>query len=321
MTFLWIKNTKVDNNRRYEKLHKIKISAYILLLCSLLLFTLSFPTYASVSGGLEWRYRTDGDYTMDAIKIDMDVTNHWSLQGSYDQENKDLAADVLYKTKVGSRIEPYMGLGVRDLLQESDKELSVGEKMELVAGLVLNISPNPKTGLFLNVEVKAVPDTVFHDSNPDILKPTISFALNYRIPKFPERNTKMKPPSNIDKKDFELLARVVAAEAGDEPFEGQVAVAAVVLNRTGSREFPGTIRGVIYQTNQFKCVPKLNSITPTDSCYQATLAALKGQDPSHGALYYYNPRLSSPEGLAYFRSAKLRVTARIGNHIFLTDGR
>ncbi len=295
----------------------------IILLLLLLLLTISFPAYANVSAGLEWRYRDDNhNYSLDALKVDLDLTEHWAFQGSYDQENKDLAADFLYKTKVGSRIEPYLGIGIRDLLQESDKKLSVGEKMEMVAGVAFNVSPNPKTGIFLNVEIKAVPDTAFHDSNPDILKPTISFALNYRIPsfRFPKRSSKMKPPSNLDKEDFELLARVVTAEAGDEPFEGQVAVAAVVLNRVSSGEFPGTIRGVIYQTNQFKCLPKLNTTIPTDSCYQATIAALNGQDPSRGALFYYNPRLSSREGLAYFRSAKLRVTTRIGNHIFLTKG-
>ncbi len=287
------------------------------------MFTISFPAYASVSTGLEWRYHdADDHFSLDALKIDLDITKHWALQGSYDQENKDSAVDILYKARAGSRIEPYLGLGVRDLSQESGSKLSVGERMEMVAGVNLNISPNPRTGMFLSMEVKAVPDTVFHDSNPDILKPTFSLALNWRIPsfRFPTRNQKIKPPSSLDKKDFELLARVVAAEAGNEPYEGQVAVAAVVLNRAGSGEFPDTISGVVYQTNQFKCLPRLNSITPSDSCYQAVVDALKGDDPSHGALYYYNPKLSSPEGLEFFRTAKLRVTARIGHHIFLTDG-
>lgn len=294
----------------------------ILLLLVMLLFTISFPAYASVSAGLEWRYQeADGNYSMNTLKVALDVTQHWALQGSYDQDNKDLAADVLYRTKISSRIDPYLGLGVRDLLQESDSQLSVGERMEFVAGVILNVSPNPKTGMFLNIEVKAVPDTVFHDSNPDILKPTVSIALNYRIPnyRFPKHKTKIKPPSSINQKDFELLARVVTAEAGDEPYEGQVAVAAVVLNRVNSGEFPNTIRGVIYQNNQFKCVPKLPDTTPTDSSYQAISDALRGEDPSHGALYYYNPKISSPEGLAWFQTAKLKVTAQIGHHVFLID--
>ncbi|HBF36580.1 MAG TPA: hypothetical protein DDW50_04600 [Firmicutes bacterium] len=300
-------------------MHQIKI----LLLLVMLLFMISFPAYANVSAGLEWRYQDeDNSYSLNTVKIAADVTQHWMLQTSYDEDNKDLAGDVLYRTRAGSRIQPYLGLGVRDLLQKSDSQLSVGERLEVIAGVALNVGPNPKTGLFLNMEVKAVPDTMFHDSNPDILKPTISLALNFRIPnyRFPKRRNKIKPPSSFDQKDVELLAKVVTAEAGDEPFEGQIAVAAVILNRLNSGDFPDTIPGVVYQNNQFKCVPKLPRITPSDSSYQATIAALNGQDPSYGALYYYNPKLSSPEGLKFFQTANLKVTARIGHHIFLTDG-
>jgi N-acetylmuramoyl-L-alanine amidase len=286
-----------------------------------LLFTMTLPAYAGVSTGLEWQYRADGDGSMNAVNLGLDVTKHWSIKGNYNHDKDFLTADFIYSKNAGSRVEKYLGFGVRDVLQKSAEQLSVGEKIEVVAGLALNLGFNPRSGVFLTIEAKAVPDTLFHDANPDFLKPTVSISLNYRIPSYPtpKRKTQAITPANISASDFQLLARLITAESGDEPLEGQVAVAAVVLNRVNDSGFPNTIQGVIYQDGQFKCLPKLSSIIPTESSFQAAAAALNGQDPSHDALYYYNPKLSSPEGLAFFNSGKLRTTVKIGNHVFMTD--
>lgn len=287
----------------------------ITLLFMMLLLTASLPAYASVSTGLAWQSQDGGDYSMEAVKVDLNLSKHWTVQGSYDWENENLSADVLYKPKTDTWFRPYIGIGVRDIMQRADSELSLGDKAEVVAGAELGLRSNKQSGFFLSMEVKAVPSTLFDDSDADILKPVVSVALNYRFPS----QRRIRAPQDISKSDFELLARLVAAEAGNEPFEGQVAVAAVVLNRVNSGKFPATIRGVIYQNNQFTSLPKLPGITPSESCYQATTAALNGQDPSRGALYYYNPRTCSREGLAFFRSGKLKTTTKIANHIFLTD--
>lgn len=90
--------------------------------------------------------------------------------------------------------------------------------------------------------------------------------------------------------DHRLLAKLVYAEARGESYKGQVAVAAVVLNRVSSSEFPNTISGVVYQSGAFSCVSNgsINN-TPDSSCIRAAREALNGWDPTGGCLYYYNP--------------------------------
>lgn len=90
--------------------------------------------------------------------------------------------------------------------------------------------------------------------------------------------------------DVELLARLISAEARGEPYTGQVAVGAVVLNRVESPAFPNSMSGVIYQSGAFTCLQDgqfWGSVS--DSAYQAARDALNGWDPSGGAIYYFNP--------------------------------
>lgn len=91
-------------------------------------------------------------------------------------------------------------------------------------------------------------------------------------------------------KDVTLLARVINGEARGEPYEGQVAVGAVVLNRTRSPQFPSTIAGVIYQPGAFTAIVdgQINA-TLRETSIKAARDALNGWDPSGGALYYFNP--------------------------------
>ncbi|MBR1660024.1 MAG: spore cortex-lytic enzyme [Oscillospiraceae bacterium] len=90
--------------------------------------------------------------------------------------------------------------------------------------------------------------------------------------------------------DVALLARLISAESRGEPYSGQVAVGAVVLNRMKHPSFPNTMSGVIYQNNAFTCVSDGQFNQPVeDSCYQAARDALNGWDPSGGAIYYFNP--------------------------------
>ena len=90
--------------------------------------------------------------------------------------------------------------------------------------------------------------------------------------------------------DEYLLAKCVYAEARGEPYVGQVAVAAVVLNRVRSASFPNTIAGVIYQPWAFTCVNdgQIN-LSPDNNAIKAAKDALNGWDPTNGCLYYYNP--------------------------------
>ena len=88
----------------------------------------------------------------------------------------------------------------------------------------------------------------------------------------------------------ELLARVISAEARGEPYSGQVAVGAVILNRVEHPSFPNTIAGVVYQPGAFTCMVDGQIDQPVaDSAYRAARDALNGADPSGGAIYYFNP--------------------------------
>jgi len=90
--------------------------------------------------------------------------------------------------------------------------------------------------------------------------------------------------------DVDLLARLISAEARGEPYTGQVAVGAVVLNRVESPAFPNSLSGVIYQSGAFTCLSDGQFWGEvTDSSYKAARDALNGWDPTGGALYYFNP--------------------------------
>ena len=112
--------------------------------------------------------------------------------------------------------------------------------------------------------------------------------------------------------DVYLLARIISAEARGEPYNGQVAVGAVVLNRVRHPSFPDTLSGVIYQTDAFTAVSDGQFDQPiAESAYRAAQDALNGSDPSGGALYYFNPATATS---AWIWSRPLIVT--IGNHRF-----
>lgn len=90
--------------------------------------------------------------------------------------------------------------------------------------------------------------------------------------------------------DVALLARVISAEARGEPYAGQVAVGAVILNRIEHPSFPSTLAGVVYQPGAFTCMADGQIDQPVaESARRAAQEALGGSDPSGGAIYYFNP--------------------------------
>ena len=118
--------------------------------------------------------------------------------------------------------------------------------------------------------------------------------------------------SSTNSSDLNLLSRLVYGEARGEPYTGQVAVAAVVLNRVKSSSFPNTIAGVIYQSGAFDVVSdgQIN-LTPNDTAKKAAQDALNGWDPSNGAIYYFNPSTATNK---WIWSRPMTVT--IGKHRF-----
>ncbi|MGN1134547.1 MAG: spore cortex-lytic enzyme [Oscillospiraceae bacterium] len=112
--------------------------------------------------------------------------------------------------------------------------------------------------------------------------------------------------------NINLLARIISAEARGEPYTGQVAVGAVVLNRIKHPSFPDTLSGVIYQNGAFTAIVDGQFNEPiADSAYKAAQDALNGWDPTGGCVYYYNPSKTSN---AYMHSKPTVMV--IGSHRF-----
>lgn len=112
--------------------------------------------------------------------------------------------------------------------------------------------------------------------------------------------------------DLYLLARTIYAEGRGEPYTGQVAIGAVVMNRVRSPQFPNTISGVVYQRHAFTAVSdgQIN-LTPDDKAMKAARDAMNGWDPTGGALYYYNPAVATSSWI--FDRQTITV---IGRHVF-----
>ena len=125
-------------------------------------------------------------------------------------------------------------------------------------------------------------------------------------------NSSNSSSSSSNSTNLNLLSRLVYGEARGEPYSGQVAVAAVVLNRVKSSSFPNTVSGVIYQSGAFDVVSdgQIN-MTPNETAKKAAQDAINGWDPSYGAIYYFNPNTATSAWI-WSRPA----TVVIGNHRF-----
>lgn len=151
---------------------------------------------------------------------------------------------------------------------------------------------------------------LWHDNRliSDMLKPGQSLVIPYTgvipannayaaPPKIEVKSARFLPTEHLggsfSPDQISLLAHLVQAEAGNQPFVGQVAVAAVVLNRLKSPEFPQTLEQVILQPGQFESVSNgTYRLAPSPNARMAVEAALNGWDPTDGALYFYNPALT-----------------------------
>ncbi|MFD0587091.1 cell wall hydrolase [Paenibacillus sp. GCM10027627] len=116
----------------------------------------------------------------------------------------------------------------------------------------------------------------------------------------------------IYRHELELLAKIIHAESRGEPYEGQVAVGAVVLNRLDSTAFPDTVKGVIEQPRAFTAVDDGQySLKPDKKAYRAAMDAMRGIDPTNGAMYYFNPKTATSSWIW-----SRQQTGKIGRHLF-----
>ncbi|MFX4261344.1 cell wall hydrolase [Pelotomaculum propionicicum] len=127
-----------------------------------------------------------------------------------------------------------------------------------------------------------------------------------------ESDVQVSRSTDADRYSVYILAQVIEGEAADEPYEGKVAVGAVILNRSESSQFPNSIPGVINQMGAFESVSNGQYQRPlSEESMQAAVDALNGQDPSDGALYFWNPAKSTSTWV-WSRP----VVRTIGNHVF-----
>lgn len=121
-----------------------------------------------------------------------------------------------------------------------------------------------------------------------------------------------KSSGGFSKNDIQLMANAVYGEARGEPYIGQVAVAAVILNRLESDQFPQSVSGVIFQPGAFTAVTDGQIwLTPNETAKKAVMDAINGWDPSNGCLYYFNPETATSKWIWSRPQVK-----RIGKHIF-----
>jgi N-acetylmuramoyl-L-alanine amidase len=119
-------------------------------------------------------------------------------------------------------------------------------------------------------------------------------------------------PSGYSQNDIQLMARAVYGEARGESYTGQVAIAAVILNRVQSASFPNSIAGVIYEPGAFTAVAdgQIN-LTPNETAKKAVIDAINGWDPTGNAIYYFNPATATNKWIWSRPQIK-----QIGKHIF-----
>ncbi|CAN7740600.1 spore cortex-lytic enzyme [Paenibacillus sp. LjRoot56] len=116
----------------------------------------------------------------------------------------------------------------------------------------------------------------------------------------------------VNQAELDMLAKVIYSEARGESYEGQVAVGAVVMNRLKSSQFENTIQGIVFEVGAFTAVSDGQyNLTPDSQAYKAALEAVRGWDPTGGALYYFNPKTATSAWI-WTR----QQTVQIGNHIF-----
>ncbi|UXZ09543.1 cell wall hydrolase [Clostridium perfringens] len=119
---------------------------------------------------------------------------------------------------------------------------------------------------------------------------------------------------SLTKDDIYLMSQVVYAESKGEPFDGKIAVASVILNRTTDSQFPDTIHGVITQKNAFSCVRNGKiDVVPDGDSYNAVLKAIEGYDPTDEALYFYNPKIAT---CSWMKGVEKTGEKSIGQHVF-----
>ncbi|MFZ5944508.1 MAG: cell wall hydrolase [Bacillota bacterium] len=218
--------------------------------------------------------------------------------------------DTLFK--IGQRY----GISYQSIMQENGLQSS-----NIVPGMYLNIAAKPGSSNLYTVKAG---DTLFllakgYGTTVDAIKRengissnTIKIGQKLRIPISAATPSRSHSNYNFTQEELDMMAKAVYGEARGELYSGQVAVAAVILNRLESSEFPNTVRGVIFEPWAFTAVHDGQYyLTPDATSRRAVRDAINGHDPTGGALYYWNP-VTATNKWVWSRP----IITTIGKHVF-----
>lgn len=299
----------------------------------LIFLLLLIPTYISISvqAGPEFKLI----YVVQEGDTLSEIANNYSVSQNDLREYNDIKGTDMIR--LGQELLIPLKIEEKDsheweMTLFSDRKKSTFDAISFDLGQVYSIRVNPGQSLpEVNIPASkliqyhvGVGDTLYdlaRDFNTSI---NIIMALNKLESSVIRVRSTIKLPINnltprqvlqktVKDSDIELLARAIYGEARGEPFIGQVAVGAVVINRVISSYFPNTFKRVIYQKNQFSAVAdgQIN-LRPNTTAYRAAREALRGTDPTMGAMYYYNPKTAKHQW--WFEKRRMMVT--IGDHVF-----
>ncbi|WP_025719885.1 spore cortex-lytic enzyme [Paenibacillus sp. 1-18] len=219
--------------------------------------------------------------------------------GSYGQDVYELQSRLKLLGFFGAQVDSHFGSSTLKAVKGFQKEFGmtpdgvVGAKTKLK---LVNATPNWKPT-----------ETPLHRSNQGSAKGQTTANNDQNDETMGSANT-----MGLSENDLKIMANAVYGESRGEPFEGQVAVAAVILNRVKSPSFPNTPSGVIFQPGAFTAVADGQIwLTPNETAQKAVRQALNGWDPSGGCLYYFNPKTATSKWIWSRPQVKT-----IGEHIF-----
>ncbi len=169
---------------------------------------------------------------------------------------------------------------------------------------------DPQDGIFGHKTLEAVKS--FHKKNKLVVDGIVGKKTLEALDLTLEIEENLTTVANTREQNLWLLACLINGEGRGEPYLGQVAIGAVVMNRVRSPEFPNSISGVIYQPGAFDVVYDGQiKLTPSESCINAARDAMNGWDPVNGAEYYWNPETATSKWVQ-----TLTITKQIENHVF-----
>lgn len=208
------------------------------------------------------------------------------------------------------KISKYFGVSVNDIQKANSLRgdlILAGQTLEIPESSMRHVVQKGESLYLLAKRYGTTIDKIMRANNLQGSLILIGQVLN-----IPISGTNVAKGRSVTNQEMELMARAVYSEARGESFLGQVAVAAVILNRVDHPDFPNTIAGVIYEPWAFTSINDGQFwLTPNQTAYAAVREALAGSDPTNGAIFYYNPVTATNQ---WIRSRP--IVARIGAHVF-----